>query len=468
MPSCAMPWIVGRMISRITRACTFGVTTGAGEYAPMPPVLGPVSPSRSRLWSWLVASASTCVPSLTTMKLASSPSRNCSITRRVPAAPRLLCVIIWSIAACASGTLAATTTPLPAARPSALTTIGAPRWATKAFASSALSKVRCTAVGMPWRVMKLLAKSFDASSCAAARLGPKIFSPASRKASTMPAASGASGPTTVSWMFCFFAKAMSSATWVNGRFSRPPSVAVPPLPGATYTFCTRGPWASFQARACSRPPDPITRIFISVPEMPHAGEEHGDAALVGGGNHFGVAHAAAGLDHRRCAGVGERVQAAAEREERVRRGDAALELELGVLRFQGGDARAVEPAHLAGADAERGAAAAEHDGVRFNVLRHAPGEKQVAQLIFARLFAGHGFQLFFVQHRGIGALDEKPAAHALVVVRLGVMGEGHFEHAQIALAGKLLLRFGLDPRCDDHLGELLAHRLGGGAIERAV
>ena len=37
------------MISRITRACTSGVTTGAGEYAPMPPVFGPWSPSQQAL-----------------------------------------------------------------------------------------------------------------------------------------------------------------------------------------------------------------------------------------------------------------------------------------------------------------------------------------------------------------------------------------------------------------------------------
>ncbi len=49
MPSRAMPSTVGRMISCITFACTLGVTTGAGEYAPMPPVLGPVSPSPRRL-----------------------------------------------------------------------------------------------------------------------------------------------------------------------------------------------------------------------------------------------------------------------------------------------------------------------------------------------------------------------------------------------------------------------------------
>src|SRR5438067_117999 len=37
--------------------------------------------------------------------------------------------------------------------------------------------------------MKDLAKSLDDSSCAAARVGPKILSPASRNASTTPAAS---------------------------------------------------------------------------------------------------------------------------------------------------------------------------------------------------------------------------------------------------------------------------------------
>src|ERR1700756_1720588 len=53
-----MPFTVGTMISRITRLWTSGVTTGAGEYAPMPPVLGPWSPSKMRLWSWLEGRAS--------------------------------------------------------------------------------------------------------------------------------------------------------------------------------------------------------------------------------------------------------------------------------------------------------------------------------------------------------------------------------------------------------------------------
>ena len=54
----------------------------------MPPVFGPSSPSRRRLWSCEVASGSTCVPSTMAMKLASSPSRNSSITTLSPALPK--------------------------------------------------------------------------------------------------------------------------------------------------------------------------------------------------------------------------------------------------------------------------------------------------------------------------------------------------------------------------------------------
>ena len=60
VPSRARPRTVGTMTSRMMRSCIAGVTTGAGEYAPMPPVFGPASPSSRRLWSCDVASGSTC------------------------------------------------------------------------------------------------------------------------------------------------------------------------------------------------------------------------------------------------------------------------------------------------------------------------------------------------------------------------------------------------------------------------
>src|SRR4051812_8932580 len=111
----------------------------------------------------------------------------------------------------------------------------------------------------------------------------------------------------------FFANATHSGISESATFSRPSSRAVPPLPGATNTFCTLGLWVSFQARACSRPPDPITRSFMSVAEVPHAGEEHGDAVLVRGRDPFRIAHAAPRLDHRGGAHLGQRGQPVAER-----------------------------------------------------------------------------------------------------------------------------------------------------------
>ena len=55
----------------------------------------------------------------------------------------------------------------------------------------------------------------------------------------------------------------------------------------------------------------------SMPEMPRAGEHHGDVVLVGGGDHLVVVHRAAGLDHRGGAGLDRDQQAVGEREERV-------------------------------------------------------------------------------------------------------------------------------------------------------
>ena len=42
----------------------------------------------------------------------------------------------------------------------------------------------------------------------------------------------------------------------------PFSFAVPALPGATMTSATRGDCATFHANACSRPPEPMMRIFM--------------------------------------------------------------------------------------------------------------------------------------------------------------------------------------------------------------
>ena len=56
--------------------------------------------------------------------------------------------------------------------------------------------------------------------------------------------------------------------------------------------------------------------------MPDAGEDHGDAEAVGGGDHFFVLDRAAGLDDGGCAGCGNGFKAVGEREEGVGGGDA--------------------------------------------------------------------------------------------------------------------------------------------------
>ncbi|MCY1558524.1 hypothetical protein D9M68_954660 [compost metagenome] len=91
----------------------------------MPPVLGPLSPSKARLWSCAVVSGRIASPSESTKRLTSSPSMNSSITTAAPDAPKAP-EKQSMMASSASSTLMATVTPLPAANPSALITMGAP------------------------------------------------------------------------------------------------------------------------------------------------------------------------------------------------------------------------------------------------------------------------------------------------------------------------------------------------------
>src|SRR5215510_3518606 len=285
---------------------------------------------------------------------------------------------------------------------------------------------------MLWRKRKPFANALELSSCAAALVGPKIRRPRARKRSTTPAASGASGPTTVSWTRSRAAKSASSASSVIGTFSTPASRAVPPFPGATYTFWTRGLCASFHASACSRPPPPMTRSFIrarSMPEMTHAGEHHGEPLLVGGGDHLVVPHAAAGLDDRFRARLGHRVHAVAEREESIRGDDRSAEREPRVLGLDCRDARAVDAAHLAGADAERHAAAREDDRVRLDELRDAPGKQEIIELVRRRRAPRHDLELCGGDAADIRRLHEDSTADPLEVVALALAPRRHREHA---------------------------------------
>ena len=128
----------------------------------MPPVLGPRPPSKMRLKSWAGWRAYAVVPSHTANIETSGPSRNSSMTTRSQDAA-------WARASARS---VVTTTPLPAASASSLTTWGAPNLSSASAASCGVVHVRERAVGTSAAAITCLEKVFDPSSWAAARDGP--------------------------------------------------------------------------------------------------------------------------------------------------------------------------------------------------------------------------------------------------------------------------------------------------------
>src|SRR5262249_10516814 len=132
----------------------------------------------------------------------------------------------------------------------------------------------------------------------------------------------------------------------------------------------------------------------------------------------------------------ENVEPVAEREESVRGDHRARERMLRVLRLELGDARSVDAAHLARADAERAAVLAENDGVGLYVPGDAPREQQVIDLTWAGLRAGDGPQLGGLDAAVVGRLDEKPAADALEVMGLRGARERDRENTHVGLRGE--------------------------------
>ena len=137
-------------------------------------------------------------PSVMAKTESSSPSMNSSTSTSAPAAPKRLPSRMSSMARSASSSELQMITPFPLASPDALITTGAPEPADRVLARW---RRRYASRRAPWESpsssMSCLANAFDVSISAAAFVGPKIGSPASRNRSTIPAARGASGPTTV-------------------------------------------------------------------------------------------------------------------------------------------------------------------------------------------------------------------------------------------------------------------------------
>lgn len=84
-----------------------------------------------------------------------------------------------------------------------------------------------------------------------------------------------------------------------------------------------------------------------VAEVAQTGADHDEGAFVGGVDDFLVAQGAAGLDDAARAGIGHHVEAVSEGKKCVAGDGGALQGELGVGGFDGGDAGGVQAAHLA-------------------------------------------------------------------------------------------------------------------------
>ena len=193
----------------------------------MPPVFGPSSPSPMRLKSCAAGSGTATSPAHSASSETSGPSSRSSITSRRPASPRVPATRKVDAARSASSASSQTTTPLPAASPSALTTTRPPDAAIAARASAMVATVRAAAVGTPAPAMTSFANAFEPSSCAASRPGPKTEMPAARRASARPSTSGASGPTTTRSTRSELARETSASTsstptgWHVARLAMP-------------------------------------------------------------------------------------------------------------------------------------------------------------------------------------------------------------------------------------------------------
>ena len=161
-----------------------------------------------------------------------------------------------------------------------------------------------------------------------------------------------------------------------------------------------------------------------MPEMPRPGEHHGDAgssaALITSSSRIEppgwiTAVAPASIATSRPSANGKNASDATT--EPLVSGSAKPSFLRCVLRLARGDARGIDPAHLAGADADGGAVLGIDDGVGLHVLGHPEGEAQVAHFGIGRRALGHDLDLHVVDRRHCRAIA--PAVRRRPISRSG-------------------------------------------------
>ena len=216
----------------------------------MPPVLGPASPSPTRLKSWAGARATARWPSQTARTESSGPVSPSSMTRVRPASPKASPERYSVTASRASASRSVTSTPLPAASPSVLTTYRPSRVSRKAKRRVGLGEGAVAGGGHAGVDEHLLHP----------RLGALEAGTVGTGAEHQPAG----GPQLVG-QAVDQRRLRADDEEVGVDLRRPgcrPSRGCPGCPGVTTTSrCRR----RTVARACSRPPEPTTQTFIRPP-----------------------------------------------------------------------------------------------------------------------------------------------------------------------------------------------------------
>ena len=146
-----------------------------------------------------------------------------------------------------------------------------------------------------------------------------------------------------------------------------------------------------------------------------------------------------------------------ERKKGVGGGDTIGEIVVHLCRLGNRDLGRVDPAHLAGANADDAILHTDHDAVGANVLDDSPCQLEGTQLVFVRCPFGHDLPFLALPTR-VRPLNQETAvdiAHHQAAAGCGL----GLEHPQVLFSRKDVARGIVVARSDHHLGKLLHDHL---------
>ena len=245
VPRAASSSTTGRWIVSTSSATRPSSSSGTGEYEPMPPVFGPgVAVADAAVVARLGQRRATLLPSTSAKTDSSSPSSSSSITNWSPSAATA------RSAASSSSCVVADEDALAGREPVGLDDAGHPRDRHRLrdrHAGGAHHVLREALRALDLRRRGARAEDRDPAAAELVgdarderRLGPDHDEVGARASAR--ARAGSRRPR-------------------RGSDGSCPSCAMPGFPGAAWTSSTDGLCASFQASACSRPPEPTTRTL---------------------------------------------------------------------------------------------------------------------------------------------------------------------------------------------------------------